>query len=106
MMGVRGKKMAVDNSTLERLRCLPVQTCLQALGAYIKVDRSFVPTSALGTLRVHVAVGDQEWELLLDGPKFYDTRTQTGGGGAIDLVMHLWRLPFKPAVKMLVEAGL
>ena len=98
--------MAVDNSTLERLRCLPVLVCLRALGAHIKIDRSFVPTTAVGTQRVHVAVADRDWELLLDGAKFYDTRAQTGGGGAIDLVTHLWGVPFKPAVKMLVEAGL
>ena len=37
--------------------------------------------------------------------KFYDTRAQKGGGGAVDLVIHLWRVPFKKAVTTLREAG-
>jgi hypothetical protein len=98
--------MAVDNSTLERLRCLPALTCLQALGVYLKVDRTYVPTSAAGTQRVHVCAAGRDWELLVAGEKFYDTRAQAGGGGAIDLVIHLWGVKFKAAVSMLVEAGL
>jgi hypothetical protein len=98
--------MAVDDSTLERLRCLPVLTCLQALGAYLKVDTTYVPTSATGTQRIHVAAAGRDWELLVAGEKFYDTRARAGGGGAIDLVIHLWGLKFKAAVAMLLEAGL
>jgi hypothetical protein len=29
------------------------------------------------------------WELLVTGPKWFDTRAGKGGGGGIDLVMHL-----------------
>lgn len=97
--------MAVDNSTLDRLRHVPTLTCLTSLGAYVKVDRDYVPTSAKTTQRVHVSVAGHDWELLVDGVKFYDTRAKVGGGGAIDLVMHLWSVPFKKAVKMLTEVG-
>ncbi|MBZ3343388.1 hypothetical protein IPR00_22095, partial [Xanthomonas perforans] len=38
-------------------------------------------------------------ELLATGPKWYDTRAEKGGGGAIDLAMHLLRLDFVSAVK-------
>lgn len=96
----------MDDSTLKRLRALPSLTCLRVLGAYVKADSSYTPTTSKGTQRVHVSVADREWELLVDGPKFYDTRAKVGGGGAIDLAMHLWGLPFKRAVRMLVEAGL
>ena len=98
--------MAVDNSTLQRLRCLPALDCLQALGAHLKVDRTYVPRSAIATQRIHVSAAGRDWELLVEGEKFYDTRGQVGGGGAIDLVMHLWGLKFKAAVAMRLEAGL
>ena len=97
-------KRAVDNFTLDRLRSVPVLICLQAMGAYVKVDRDYVPTTAKSTQRVHVSVAGHDWELLVDGLKFYDTQAKTGGGGSVDLVMHLWRVPFKKAVKMLTEA--
>lgn len=42
----------------------------------------------------HVTAGGRESELLTLGPKFYDVR-QKRGGGAIDLVMQLYRLDFK-----------
>jgi hypothetical protein len=41
-------------------------------------------------------------ELLANGVKWYDTRTQKGGGGAIGLTMHLFRLSFVDAVKRLL----
>ena len=37
------------------------------------------------------------------GPKWYDTRAHYGGGGAIDLAMHLLNLSFVEAVKHLTE---
>jgi hypothetical protein len=104
-MGVWGKELAVDNSTLDRLRRMKALSCLQAMGIYVKVDQDYLPTTANTTQRVHVSAAGNDWELLVDGPKFYDTRAKTGGGGAVDLVMHLWCVPFKKAVRMLAEAG-
>jgi hypothetical protein len=37
------------------------------------------------------------------GPKFWDVRMDRGGGGAIDLVMHIHGLNFKAAAKLLKE---
>lgn len=53
--------------------------------------RSMVVTKALDALGLHVAVGGQ----------VFDTRADKGGGGAIDLAMHLLRLDFVAAVKRL-----
>ncbi|OYU42558.1 MAG: hypothetical protein CFE44_23320 [Burkholderiales bacterium PBB4] len=92
---------AVDNEVLVRLRGLDAIEALDALAEHVKVDRSYEPTKSTSTQRVHVTAGGAEWELLLTGPKFYDTRLAVGGGGAIDLVMHIWRVPFKAAVAML-----
>ena len=73
------------------------------MGAFVKVDRDYVPTTAKTTQRVHVSVAGRDSELLIDGLKFYDIRAKTGGGGAVDLVMYLWGVPFEKAVKMLTE---
>lgn len=66
--------MTVDNFTLDRLRHVSTLTYLATLGAYVKVDRDYVPTSAKSTRRMHVSVAGYDWELLVDGVKFYDTR--------------------------------
>jgi hypothetical protein len=72
---------------------------------HAKLDRDFVPRRAKGTQRVHISAASADWELLVDGPRFFDTRAEKGGGGAVDLVIHLWRVPFKKAVQMLRDAG-
>lgn len=90
---------------LVRLRAVDALDALQILADHVKEDASFEPLSSKSTRRVHVAAGGADWELLVDGPKFFDTRSRIGGGGAIDLVMYVWRLPFKKAVAMLTRAG-
>ena len=45
------------------------------------------------------------WELLVTGPKWFDTRAGEGGGGGIDLVMHLLGLDFVKSVKLLASVG-
>jgi len=50
---------------------------------------------------VHVSVSGGVVELLATGSKWYDTRVEKGGGGAIDLAMHLLGLDFVSAVKKL-----
>jgi hypothetical protein len=71
----------------------------------VKVDRDFHPIKAKSTQRVHANAGSAEWELLVDGPRFFDMRAGIGGGGAVDLVMHVWKVPFRKAVQMLREAN-
>lgn len=93
-------------SDLLRWRSLDAIHALRILADYVKQDESFEPTRSTSTRRVHAAVAGAEWEFLVDGPKFYDTRKRVGGGGAVDLVMYLWRLPFKKAVAMLLRAGI
>jgi hypothetical protein len=48
-----------------------------------------------------VTVDTHVFELLVTGPKWYDTRAERGGGGAIDLAMYILRLSFVDAVKRL-----
>ncbi len=104
--GGRGGKMGtVDNLDLARWRDLQALEALRLFADHVKVDHDFKPVRAAFTQRVHISAAGSEWELLVDGPKFYDTRAQMGGGGAVDLVMHLWQVPFKQAVAILRNVG-
>ncbi|WP_261530851.1 hypothetical protein [Burkholderia multivorans] len=95
----------MDNSELERLRGLAVLDVLHLMAVHTKLDRAFASVRAFNTQRVQVTAAGADWELVVDGACFFDTRERKGGGGAVDLVMHLWRVPFKQAVKMLREVG-
>lgn len=95
----------MDNSELDRLRKLADLDVLRLMAKKVKSDRHFVPVSASSISRVHVSGAGSNWELLGDGALFFDTRVRREGGGAVDLVMHLWRVPFEQAVKTLLKAG-
>lgn len=80
---------------------MDAEVVVQLLADYAKEDASFQPIKSQCTMRWHLTVGGRHFELLLDGPKFFDTLQKRGGGGAIDLVMHLFGLDFKGAVERL-----
>lgn len=96
----------MDNSVLERWRGMDAASALQALADYAKQDASFHPRASVNTTRWHATIKGVDVELLCTGPKFYDTRSGKGGGGAIDLAMHLLQLQFKQAVAALRERQL
>lgn len=91
----------MDNSDLQRWRAFDAAAIVQALADYAKADRAFRPTSNQATQRWHVVIEGREYELVTTGPKFYDTRTGEGGGGAVDVVMHLHGCSFRNAVRLL-----
>jgi len=95
-----------DNSTLKRWRELDVVIALNALADYVKQDRTYIPTTSRHSARWNVRVAGRDWELLYTGPKLWDTLTELGGAGAVDLTMYLYRLSFKAAVALLREKGL
>lgn len=94
-------KKSFSPELLEQLRVMPVTDVLDVLGLYWKRDPDFVPVKDKTTVRLNVALGGGGCELLVTGPKWYDTRAEKGGGGAVDLAMHLLRLDFVSAVKRL-----
>lgn len=99
-------KRPVDNSALNRWRAMDAAAVLQALADHAVEDRSFEPRSRPGTTRWHASAAGHDFEFLCSGPKFFDTRAKTGGGGAVDLAMHLLSLDFRSAAKVLVVKGL
>lgn len=96
----------VDNLLLDKWRAMDACVALEALADHAKRDPSFSERTSVGTTRWHASVGNYDFELLCNGPKFFDTRAGHGGGGAVDLAMHLLRLPFKQAVRCLRDRGL
>lgn len=96
----------VDSSEIVRWRSLDAAVALLALARHAKRDPTFEPIKDQATTRWHANVAGLDFELLLTGPKFFDTRAETGGGGAIDLAMHLLRADFKTAAGALRNAGL
>jgi hypothetical protein len=94
-------RRSFDAVLLESLRSMPVTEALNRLGLHWKTDPDFRPRKNSSTRRLYVTVDTHVFELLVTGPKWYDTRFERGGGGAIDLAMYILRLSFVDAVKRL-----
>jgi len=86
---------------LAEWRGMSAEAALIALADYAKRDATFVPLKDKTTSRWYAGAGGRDLELLITGPKFFDTRASVGGGGAIDLAMHLLRIDFRSAVEYL-----
>ena len=80
---------------------MPSADALAILCVHMKADPTYVGVKDVGSRRWHVRTPLGEHEILTTGVKWYDTRASVGGGGAIDLAMHLLRLGFVDAVKLL-----
>ncbi|HNI00636.1 MAG TPA: hypothetical protein PK958_16920 [Rhodocyclaceae bacterium] len=65
-------------------------------------DPDFVPEKDKRTVRLFLSSPSGfAWEVLVTGLKWFDVRAGKGGGGGIDLVMHLLGIDFVKAVKLL-----
>jgi len=80
---------------------MPVAEALDRLGLHWRRDPDFRPHRDPRTTWLHVTVGAGVVELVVTGARWYDTRARKGGGGAIDLTMHVLGVSFVDAVKRL-----
>ena len=96
-------RRSFDRATLTPLREMPSEDALALLALRCKPDPSYQPVKEPATRRWHAPTSGGEFEILTTGPKWYDTRAKIGGGGAIDLAMHVLRLPFVAAVRILID---
>jgi hypothetical protein len=85
------------------LRDLPSEAVLARLAIDVKPDPTFAPVKDASSRRWHAHTTHGDFEILTTGCKWYDTRAGKGGGGAIDLAMHVLALSFVDAVKCLTE---
>ena len=88
-------------ATLIRLRRMSSEDALAALAICCKADPTYVPLKDPRSRRWYASTACGEFEILTNGPKWYDTRAKRGGGGAIDLAMHILQVSFVDAVKTL-----
>ncbi len=91
-------------ATLARLREAPSATVLSSLAIHCKADPTYRPIKDPESRRWHVRTGCGEFEIVTTGVKWYDPRARTGGGGAIDLAMHILQVPFVDAVRILTTS--
>lgn len=96
-------RRSFDRATLTPLREMPSEAALALLAIHCKPDSSYQPVKQPTTRRWHAHTSGGEFEILTTGTKGYDTRSKVGGGGAIDLAMHVLRLPFIDAVRILID---
>ena len=96
-------RRSFDTVTLARLRACPAEVALACVAAEVKSDRTFRPRKDSASRRWQVFTERGDFEILTTGAKWYDTRARRGGGGAIDLAMHLLGLSFVDAVRYLTE---
>jgi hypothetical protein len=92
-----------SRATLTSLREISSEDALALLAIYYKADSTYVPAKDPRSRRWHARTACGEFELLTTGNKWWDTRAERGGGGAIDLAMHLLQLSFVDAVKLLID---
>ena len=99
-----------DDETLRSAREMPLSQVLDRLRddgrLFWRRDRDFVPEKDTRTVRLNLSSpSGLAWELLVTGLKWYDVRAMKGGGGGIDLVMHLQSVDFVHAVKLLASGA-
>jgi hypothetical protein len=102
-MVARRLRNSFSASTLTRLRQMPACDTFALLATYFRTDPTYRPVKDDRSARWHLSTGRGEFEIVSTGPKWYDTRTKRGGGGAIDLAMYLLDLSFVDAVKLLMH---
>jgi len=100
---VEAVRTAFDPVKLAQLRSLPAEAVLRRIALGMKPDSDYLPIKNSGSRRWHVYTDRGDFEILTTGPKWYDTRARRGGGGAIDLAMHVLGLAFIDAVRHLTS---
>lgn len=104
-------RRSFDSETLASMRAMPLSQVLDKLRddgqLFWRRDLDFMPQKDKRTVRLFLSSpSGLAWEVLVTGSKWFDVRAGKGGGGGIDLVMHLLGIDFVTAVKLLsADAG-
>ena len=95
-------RRSFSQTTLSRLREMPSEAALARLAIFLKTDQTYQPAKDATSRRWQVRTTIGEFEILTTGVKWYDVRAKKGGGGSIDLAMHVLHVPFVRAVQHLI----
>lgn len=101
-------RRSFGDEQLAKVRAVPLSQVLNKLHddgkLFWRRDLDFVPEKDRQTVRLFLSSPSGfAWEVLVTGLKWYDVRAGKGGGGSIDLVMHLLGVDFVTAVTLLLE---
>jgi hypothetical protein len=91
----------VQPEELAALRNMSLAAALESVGVYFKRDPSYRPRENGSSQRWHVTTDHRVIELIVTGAKWFDTQIGVGGGGSIDLVVHVKQVGFRQAVRLL-----
>lgn len=94
-------KNSIDPDLVSRLRSLPVEKMARILGLHFKQDKSYEPTKFPNSKCYHISLENQVFEIIVTGLKWYSVHRKFGGGGAIDLTMHIFNDSFTRAYNRL-----
>ena len=102
---MRTKKKRFDETFLADLRKMEVEEALLLLNIPYKADRTYRPRLDPDSKRLLVSMDYvSPTELLVTRQKWFSSQKKIGGGGAIDLVMFLFKVDFVTAVKKLEKS--
>jgi len=100
------RKAPADPKLIDLLRRISVPDVATALGLYCKRDISYRSQIHLKSECYHIGVGSAVFQIVVTGQKWFSCSYGVGGGGAIDLTMHLFGESFQAALLRLEKAHL
>lgn len=92
-----------DDGLVTCFREMTVEKAALLLGLYCKKDSHYESTTHKNSTCYHISKDGEVFEIVVTQLKWYSTRRGVGGGGAIDLTMHLYSEPFKAALARLIK---
>lgn len=92
-----------DDELITRFRVMTVEKAALLLGLYCKKDLHYESTTHKNSTCYHISKDGEVFEVIVTQLKWFSTRRGIGGGGAIDLTMHLYGEPFKAALDRLIK---
>jgi len=100
----RRSEQRFDDELITRFRVMTVEKAAQVLGLYCKKDAHYESTTHRNSKCYHISKDGEVFEIIVTQLKWFSTRRGVGGGGAIDLTMHIYGEPFKAALNRLIKS--
>ena len=91
----------ISENDLRFMRSLKFEECLSALNFSYKLDLTYSPRDKRSKRYLVYLDEFRVREFIVTGEKWFDLSKKIGGGGSIDLVMHLEGLSFRKAISRL-----
>ncbi|KPY55670.1 hypothetical protein [Pseudomonas amygdali] len=90
-----------DDELITRFRVMTVEQIARILGLYCKQDKEYESSHYRNAKCFHISKDGEVFEIIVSQLKWYSTHRRCGGGGGIDLTMHIFGESFKAALTRL-----